>query len=370
MLETLPAPTATVPPSAKRPLTGMTLRELEVILESRTRALATLNWLYGTEKLPALLPESHPEVTGRSWSRLREICELPTHKILERHLSADGTTKYAIELSGAAIETVLIPTEDRSTVCVSSQAGCTRACGFCATARLGFGRNLTASEIVTQYLIARQDAVPSAPARNIVFMGMGEPMDNLDEVLTALEIFTQAPAPRLSQAHLTVSTSGVLPGILRFLKESKANLALSLNGTTDAQREVLMPQNKIWPIAELLGALRSDAKNTGRSFFIEYVVFDGVNDGDDDARRMVTLLEEIPVRVNLIPHNPFPGSPFLPAKDERLKAMQKIVAAAGLRCIVRWPRGREIGAACGQLAMTVSEGVVVPEQKLKRRATK
>jgi 23S rRNA (adenine2503-C2)-methyltransferase len=182
-------------------------------------------------------------------------------------------------------------------------------------------------------------------------MGMGEPMDNLDEVLAAVERLTEAAAPRLAWSHVTVSTSGVLPGMKRFLAESRAHLALSLNATTDEQRERLMPHNRVWPIRDLLGALREDqARGGGREYFVEYVLWDGVNDTPEDAARLVALLSGLRARVNLIPHNPFEGSALRPSPEERVRAFQSLVHSAGIRCLIRWPRGRDIAAACGQLA--------------------
>ena len=255
---------------------------------------------------------------------LRESAPLPDWRLADRTLAPDGTTKLALALGPTTVETVLIPSDGRTTVCVSSQAGCTQHCRFCATATLGFTRQLTAGEIVLQYAVARAEAAPAAPARNVVFMGMGEPLDNLDAVLAAIRVLTEEAAPRLSWNHVTVSTSGVLPGMRRFLTESRAHLALSLNATTDAQRERLMPQNRQWPIKALLGALRDDqARGSGRRYFIEYVLWEGVNDTDDDARRLVALLAGLPAHVNLIPHNPFAGNPLRPPAEERVLAFQQ-----------------------------------------------
>jgi 23S rRNA (adenine2503-C2)-methyltransferase len=249
------------------------------------------------------------------------------------------------------VETVRIPGRGRSTVCVSSQAGCTRRCTFCATATLGFERQLAADEIVLQVMLARAEAPRSAPVKNVVFMGMGEPMDNLDAVLRAVRVLTQAPAPQLRMSAITVSTAGVLPGLRRFLRDCSASLALSLNATDDATRAHLMPHGRTWPIADLLAALRADAeRHPRRVHFIEYVLLAGVNDGDRDAERLVALLAGVPARVNVIAHNGFAGSAFRPPSDDRVLAFQARVAAAGIRCLVRWPRGREIAAACGQLA--------------------
>jgi 23S rRNA (adenine2503-C2)-methyltransferase len=181
-------------------------------------------------------------------------------------------------------------------------------------------------------------------------------MDNLDEVLRAIAVLTSAPSPRLAAGHITVSTSGVLPGMLRFLASSRANLALSLNGTTDAQRGAIMPQNRRWPIAALLAALAEDAaRHPGRRTFMEYVLLAGHNDSDDDARRLVELLRPLPAHVNLIPHNPFAGSDLRPPDDERVARFRDLVHQGGVRCLVRWPRGRDVAAACGQLALVASE---------------
>ena len=333
-------------------LTGLGLAELTALLGSRTRALAVRKWLFEARPLPEVLPLRVPGVSLRAWHALRAAAPLPEWRVADRRAAPDGTTKIALALGPATVETVLIPSEGRSTVCVSSQAGCTQHCRFCATATLGFTRQLTAGEIVLQYAVARAEAPPPAPARNVVFMGMGEPMDNLDAVLAAIEVLTEEAAPRLASTHVTVSTSGVLPGMRRFLAESRAHLALSLNATTDVQRERLMPQNRQWPIGALLQALRDDqARGSGRRYFIEYVLWQDVNDTDDDARRLVALLAGLPAHVNLIPHNAFAGSPLRPPTEERVLAFQSRVHEGGVRCLVRSARGREIGAACGQLAL-------------------
>jgi len=339
--------------SQTRPVTGLTLAEWTEMLESPVRARAAVRWLYGGSTVPGSLPDAIPDVSWRVWRRAVERCPLALPHVVARPQSEDGAVKYALRLAdGAEIESVLIPASERSTVCVSSQVGCTRHCAFCATARLGFRRQLTADEIVGQFLVARAEAPADAPLRNVVFMGMGEPMDNLDEVLRAVSIFTQTPAPQLAAGHVTVSTSGVLPGIERFLAQSKANLALSLNGSTDLQREALMPQNKVWPIERLMATLRADASHRPPRYqFIEYVMFAGVNDSDEDARRLLVLLEGVRARVNLIPHNPIAGSELGPPSEERMRAFRTIIHQGGIRCLVRASRGGEVAAACGQLAL-------------------
>ncbi len=331
--------------------TGLSLDELTDLLHSRTRALAARRFLAAQRPVPATLPERVPDIAARAWDTLRAAAPLPPWRSVTREESADGTVKRALDLAGATVETVLIPNRSRSTVCISSQAGCTRSCRFCATARIGFRRHLTAGEMVLQYYVAAAEAPALAPARNVVFMGMGEPLDNLDEVLQAVACLTDEGAPRLADLHVTVSTSGVLPAMRRFLETGRGGLALSLNATTDAVRESLMPHNRTWPIAALMEALREDqARHPGRRCFVEYVMLDGINDTDEDAHRLVELLTGIAAVVNLIPHNTLPASDLRPSPDARLLHFQQIVHAGGVRCQVRWPRGRDIAAACGQLA--------------------
>ena len=336
-------------------VTGLTMAKLEDLLASRTRAVAAAKWIYGKRAWSSELPTSLPGVSAEAWGRLRDTCAVPELEVVDRAIARDGTTKFLIHVPGGTVETVLIPARDRSTVCVSSQIGCTRSCRFCATATLGFTRGLRAGEIVAQYLVARAHGAERrelAPATNVVFMGMGEPMDNLDEVLTAVEILTQTPAPQLGHAQVTVSTAGVVPGMRRFLAESRASLALSLNGSTDEQRTRVMPHNKTWPIAELLEVLRADrVAHPKRIHFIEYVMFDGVNDSDADAARVVELLTGIHARLNLIPHNPIVSPIALQSSStERIEGFHRVAHAAGVRTMIRWPKGQDVAAACGQLA--------------------
>ncbi len=331
---------------------ALALDELAVALGGMARARRALRWLYDVPALPARLPAAVPGIAGSAWTAFAAGTAWRPPRVATRRTSADGTTKYALDFGGTAVETVRIPSAGRSTICVSSQAGCTRRCVFCATQTLGFVRHLRADEIIAQFLVARAEAPAAAPARNVVFMGMGEPMDNLDEVLRAVRVLTQGPAPQLRARSITVSTSGVLPGMQRFLRESDASLALSLNATTDATRATLMPHDRVWPIAALLDLLRADARvHPRRLSFVEYVLFAGVNDTDTDADRLVHLLDGIPARVNLIPHNPFPGSPLTAPDPARVLAFQKRTVTRGLRCMIRWPRGQDIAAACGQLVL-------------------
>jgi len=333
------------------------LARLADVLGSRTRAVALRKWTYAARPAPLALPERIPGVAQSQWATMREQASFPTWRLVDRRESADGTVKYAIDFSGATVETVLIPGPLRSTVCVSSQVGCTRRCTFCATATLGFRRQLTPAEILVQYLVAAAEAPSARPARNVVFMGMGEPMDNLDAVLLAVDRLIENPVPGLAEEHVTVSTSGVLPGLKRFLAEGRGQLAVTLSATTDAVREQLIPHSRHWPISDLLAALAADPRACpGRRHLIAYVLWDSVNDSDEDAHRLGQLLMGLPVHINLIPHNPVPSSALRPSSAARIKRFHAILRAHKLPCVIRQPRGPEIAAACGQLALRTASG--------------
>lgn len=342
-------------------LTGLSLEELTQRLDSRTRALVVRKWLFGPQGPAPALPRRLPGVRPDPWARLCAEAPLPPWRLAGREVSTDGTVKLALAFEQALVEAVLIPARGRSTVCLSSQAGCTRRCTFCATAGLGFARHLSAAEMVLQYALAQAEAPPQAPARNAVFMGMGEPMDNLDQVMTAIDRLLEPGAPCLAEDHVTVSTSGVLPSLRRFLREGRGLVALSLNGTTDEQRERLIPHTRTWPIGDLLEALREDQRRgSGRRYWIGYVLWEGVNDSDQDARRLAQLLHRLPAHVNLIPHNPYPGSQLRPPSEERLLRFQVLVRDGGVRCLIRRPRGQDVAAACGQLAGRARETGPLP----------
>ncbi len=334
------------------PLYGVSLAQMTGVLQSRTRALAALRALHVAPPA-ASVPGALAGVSREVWQKARHRFHVPAWRVVRRHAADDGTTKYAVAFGGAgddqAVETVWIPGRARETVCVSSQVGCTRACTFCATADIGFRRNLTADEIVLQYLLAANDA-PALP-RNVVFMGMGEPMDNLDEVLAAIAVLRGAPTPLLGAEHITVSTSGIGPGMERFLRESDVGFALSLNGTTDEQRARIMPQTLRWPLAELFRIMRADAVvRPKRRYFMEYVMLAGVNDSDADADRLPALLSGLPAHVNLIPHNAFPGNALVASSPATVARFRDRLHVHGIRALVRTPRGQDIAAACGQLA--------------------
>jgi 23S rRNA (adenine2503-C2)-methyltransferase len=265
-------------------------------------------------------------------------------------VAADGTRKLLFRLEGGApVEAVLIPDDGRLTVCVSSQAGCAMGCQFCATARMGLYRDLSPGEIIGQVVTARALAEP-VRVTNVVFMGMGEPLANYEAVRQALEVLTAPWGLGLSPRRVTISTVGVVPGIERLVADSPVNVAVSLAATTDAVRTQLMPINRRYPLATLLDACRRLRLPRRKRLFFEYVLLDGINDSDADARRLVALLRGIPTKVNLITFNPFPGAGFSPSPRQRVLRFQAILRGGGFQTNLRESRGWDVQAACGQLA--------------------
>lgn len=290
----------------------------------------------------------------------RFVIEVP--EVVTRQISVDGTRKYLVRIAGGhEVETVYIPEENRGTLCVSSQVGCTLNCSFCHTGTQKLVRNLTAAEIVGQIMLVRDDlgewpepgGGPKSESRllsNVVLMGMGEPLYNFDAVRDAMKIVMDGEGISLSRRRITLSTSGVVPQITRTAEEIGCLLAVSFHATTDAVRDTLVPINKKWPIAVLLDALRTYPKlsNSERITF-EYVMLNGINDSDDDARQLVQLIRGIPAKINLIPFNEWPGAPYQRSSPDRIRAFADIIYKAGYASPVRKPRGEDIMAACGQL---------------------
>jgi 23S rRNA (adenine2503-C2)-methyltransferase len=287
------------------------------------------------------------------------VIELP--EVVTKQVSADGTRKYLVRIAGGhEVEIVYIPEEERGTLCISSQVGCTLTCTFCHTGTQKLVRNLTTSEIIGQVMLARDDLgewpVPGAPKdetrllSNIVLMGMGEPLYNFENVRDAMKIAMDGEGIALGRRRITLSTSGVVPEIARTANEIGCLLAVSFHATTDAVRDVLVPVNKKWNIETLLNALREypKATNSERITF-EYVMLKSVNDSDDDARRLVKLLDGIPAKVNLIPFNEWPGAPYERSSNNRIRAFATILMDSGYASPIRTPRGKDIMAACGQL---------------------
>ncbi len=277
--------------------------------------------------------------------------------ITEKQVSNDGTVKWLLKWAdGNQVEAVHIPEEDRGALCVSSQVGCTLTCRFCHTGTQRLVRNLTAGEIVSQVMLAR-DEIGEWPSpadgrmiSNIVMMGMGEPLYNYENVAKALKIVMDGEGIAISRRRITLSTSGVAPMIERCGKELGVNLAISLHAVTDELRSEIVPINRKYPIKELLEACRNyPGLSNARRITFEYVMLKGVNDSDADAKALVKLLKGIPAKVNLIPFNAWPGSPFECSDDDRIQKFGDIVNRAGYASPVRTPRGRDILAACGQL---------------------
>ena len=294
--------------------------------------------------------------------QLSQLMMVTRPTITSRQKSQDGTIKWLLRFAdGNEAETVYIPDDDRGTLCVSSQVGCTLTCTFCHTGTQRLVRNLTVSEITGQVLIA-MDELGEWPAThdgrrltNIVMMGMGEPLFNYDHVSKALNIIMSGEGIGLSKRRITLSTSGIVPEIARTGAELGVNLAISLHATNDALRDVLVPINRKYPLKELIKACRDyPGLSNARRITWEYVMLDGVNDTDEDAHALLKLIRGIPSKINLIPFNPWPGSDYKRSTDDRIAHFASIVMKAGYASPVRTPRGEDILAACGQLK-TASE---------------
>ena len=292
---------------------------------------------------------------------LAEHFEISVPEIVSKQVSADGTRKYLLKIAGGhEVEAVYIPEETRGTLCISSQVGCTLTCSFCHTGTQKLVRNLTAGEIVCQVMVARDDlnewpeqGAPKDETRlisNVVLMGMGEPLYNFEAVRDGMQVVMDGEGISLSRRRITLSTSGVVPEIAKTAAEIGCLLAISFHATTDEVRDKLVPVNKKWNIKTLLDTLREYPRlsNSERITF-EYVMLKGVNDSDEDARRLVKLIRGIPAKINLIPFNEWPGAPYQRSDWERIEAFADIVYKAGYASPIRTPRGEDIMAACGQL---------------------
>ena len=293
--------------------------------------------------------------------KLTEIAEIRPPQVVSEHRSQDGTIKWVLQLDNLnCIETVFIPESDRGTLCVSSQVGCALDCSFCSTAQQGFNRNLSVSEIIGQLWVANQ-ALGCLPREqrqisNVVMMGMGEPLLNFDNVVKAMSLMLDDEAYGLSKRRVTLSTSGVVPAMDRLKQVSDVSLAVSLHATNDALRDKLVPLNRKYPIAELMAACkRYLAGDARRRITFEYVMLDGVNDSDAEARALVKLLRDVPSKVNLIPFNPFPNTAYTCSPQKRIDAFRDILIQHGMTTITRKTRGNDIEAACGQLAGQVMD---------------
>jgi len=366
-------------PERKSSLAGATRAEIAAALaelgtperEIRMRATQLWHWIYhrGVGEFSAMRNIARPLL-----EQLAAHYTLTRPEIVGEQVSADGTRKWLLRMppkgprgSGAEIECVYIPESDRGTLCVSSQVGCTLNCTFCHTGTQGWARNLSAAEIVAQVMVARDrlgdfpggvaptdGLVPSGEGvravSNVVFMGQGEPLYNFESVRDAIGVLTDGEGLSLSKRRITVSTSGVVPEMAGLGEQCGTMLAVSLHATNDPLRDKLVPLNRKYPIAQLLQACRDypGASNARRITF-EYVMLKGVNDSPAEARALVKLLKGLPAKINLIPFNPWPGSPYECSDWETIERFSEIVFNAGYASPVRTPRGRDILAACGQL---------------------
>jgi 23S rRNA (adenine2503-C2)-methyltransferase len=326
--------------------------------EKAFRASQVLKWVY---QFGAADFETMSNLGKALRAKLNDIAEIRPPQVVSEHRSHDGTIKWVLQLdSSNCIETVFIPETDRGTLCVSSQVGCALDCSFCSTAQQGFNRNLSVGEIIGQLWVANR-ALGCLPREqrqisNVVMMGMGEPLLNFDNVVKAMSLMLDDEAYGLSKRRVTLSTSGVVPALDRLKQVSDVSLAVSLHATDDALRDKLVPINRKYPIAELMAAckryLGDDAR---RRITFEYVMLDGVNDSDAHARALVKLLRDVPSKINLIPFNPFPNTPYQCSSQARIDAFRDILIQHGLTTITRKTRGNDIEAACGQLAGQVMD---------------
>ena len=351
--------------TARINLLGKSLAELRSLVESlgepAYRAAQLYHALYVERRADLATISNLPGVFRE---RLSAESTVALPQILRRHASADGSVRYVMaigrdsaagsahQLKDATVETVFMPSANRQTLCISTQVGCAVDCRFCLTATLGLIRNLTAGEILGQVLVALEsNRADLKPQTNVVLMGQGEPLLNYDSVIAALQILLDPKGLGLSPKHVTLSTSGIVPGIERLAKEPvRPKLAISLNASTDEQRDQIMPINRKYPLERLLGACRSYPLRAWEKLTFEYVLLGGFNDSPDDARRVVRLLSRLRAKVNLIPWNP--GElPWKRPEADRVEAFRKILDEKGLPAFVRDSRGQDVMAACGQLAL-------------------
>ena len=326
--------------------------------EKPFRATQVLRWIhrFGPSDFDAMT-----DIAKSLREKLKATTVIQPSAIVSDQISDDGTRKFLIDVgAGNAIETVFIPENDRGTLCISTQAGCALDCAFCSTGKQGFNRNLTVAEIIGQLWLANRalghDPKGERIVSNVVLMGMGEPLANFDNVVTALRLMLDDNAYGLSRRRVTLSTSGIVPAIERLREACPVSLAVSLHAPNDALRDQLVPINRKYPLSELLAACRRYLEVAPRDFItFEYVMLDGINDSDEDARMLVALTQDVPCKFNLIPFNPFPNSGFRRSPAERIRRFAEILLSAGIVTTTRKTRGDDIDAACGQLAGQVKD---------------
>jgi 23S rRNA (adenine2503-C2)-methyltransferase len=347
-------------------LLGMPRGDLEAYFsslgEKPFRARQVMRWLYRRSILDVT---AMTDLSTSLRDRLMTSVSLILPPIADCQQSADGTVKWLLDVGhGQQVETVFIPEAERGTLCVSSQVGCALDCPFCATGRQGFNRNLTVAEIVGQVLLAIRElggTGETSRVTNVVFMGMGEPLANYREVVKACDLLTDDLGFGLSRRRVTVSTSGLVPQIIRLAQDSNVALAISLHAPNDALRNELVPINRRHPVKELLESCWDYAAATNsKQITFEYIMLDGINDQPEHARELARLLLGHPAKVNLIPFNPVAGTPYGRSPRATVDAFREILVREGIVTITRRPRGDDIDAACGQLAGNLDNRVRVP----------
>jgi 23S rRNA (adenine2503-C2)-methyltransferase len=363
--------TASLDPTAKTNLLGLTRAELDAFVagigEKPFRARQLLKWLY---KRCVADFDQMTDLAKSFRERLKEVAVVATPSIVTTQVSADGTRKWLLAMDGTqGIETVFIPEPGRGTLCISSQVGCAMDCTFCSTAQQGFNRNLTVAEIVGQVWLANRELANSGyrwqpggdrVVTNVVFMGMGEPLANYRNVVPAAEIMMDDLGFDISRRRVTVSTSGLVPQMLKLAAETNCALAVSLHAPNDKLRDQLVPINRKHPIAELLDACWQYVnQQNARSITFEYVMLDGINDQPEQARELVSLLKGQPAKVNLIPFNPFPGTRYQRSSAAAIERFREILNTNGVIATTRRTRGDDIDAACGQLVGRVNDRTTV-----------
>jgi 23S rRNA (adenine2503-C2)-methyltransferase len=331
------------------------------------RAKQLVDWIYRQRVFD---PEAMTNLPRALKTRLLAELDWTLPRIVSQLGSADGSTKLLLESARGYIEAVVLRYERRTSLCVSSQVGCRLACSFCQTGKLGFVRHLDAAEILAQFAIAQRTLAPEGrKITHVVFMGMGEPLDNYDNVVAAVNRLSGKDAFGLTPRNVTVSTSGVVPNIRRLATDVKAALALSLHAARDDLRSELMPVNRRWPLAELKAALLDYQKATGDKLTMEYILIKGKTAGIREAKDLVRFLHGLRAKVNLIPFNSHPGMPYERPDDDEIRAFQKYLAERSIPAPVRYSKGLDVSAACGQLAAKKAdslEAVPARERVLNR----
>ncbi|MES9833670.1 MAG: 23S rRNA (adenine(2503)-C(2))-methyltransferase RlmN [Candidatus Thiodiazotropha sp. DIVDIV] len=342
--------------STKINLLNLDQKEMEAfVVELGSKAFHGRNVFKWIHKHGVIDFDAMTDISKRLREQLHQLAEVKIPHLALEQPALDGTRKWLLELEdGQRIETVHIPDSGRSTICVSSQVGCALDCSFCSTAKQGFNRNLTVAEIIGQVWVASRQL--GEPPRNVVMMGMGEPLANLEAVITAMNIMQDDLAYMVSKYRVTISTSGIVPALKRLSEVCDVSLAVSLHAPDNALRNKLVPINRKYPLEELIPACREFVHgDKRRKVTWEYVMLDGVNDSLAHAKALIRLLEGTPSKVNLIPFNPFPGTDYQTSSPEQVEAFRMRLKRSGIIATTRKTRGDDIDAACGQLVGKVSD---------------